>query len=100
MSIIKNYIKSREEEAMALLSEHYNVSYEAVEGIGTCEGLEECEDKIKSHHSQTINGLLRMLVEEIKTGIGYGKFGFTNKKGETCIKLDDFTSLLQDLIKK
>lgn len=35
------------------------------------------------------------MVQEIKDSIGYGRFGFSNAKGEVCVKLSDITNLIK-----
>jgi len=52
-------------------------------------------DDIKSHLSTTISNILSAIEAEVTESIGYGKFGFSNEKGEVCIKLSDIQALLK-----
>lgn len=39
---------------------------------------------------------LEEIKEELKEGIGHGRFGFSNEKGEICIKISDVLALFDN----
>lgn len=39
----------------------------------------------------------KLLVEKLKEAIGYGNLGFSNEKGEICLKLKDFEDFINNI---